>query len=134
MTTADTVRRLLLDAAGEPLCDSCLAFACSASLIEVRQVAEELLSRAHFQRGERCLSCRRAVPAILYSAKCTHCSRGVRSGDDALEIGGDLFHAVCFRMVSSDENIRISRKLHAESRRLVEQARRQMRQQRRPPA
>src|SRR5215470_10527964 len=128
MTTAETVRRLLLDSAGEALCDSCLAFACSTSLLEMRQVTEQLLSGASFQRVATCASCRRPVPAIVYSAKCAHCSRPVLPGQDALEIGGDLLHASCFMILTSTENIRISRKLHAESRRLIEEARRQIRE------
>ena len=134
MTTAETVRQLLLDAAGEGLCNSCLAFACSASLLEMHQFTEELLATAPFRRGDRCASCRRTgVPAIMYAAKCTHCSYVVRPGDDALAIGGDFFHAACFKVLSSDERIRSSQKLNGESRRLIEDARRQMREQRRPP-
>jgi hypothetical protein len=133
MTTADTVRRLLSDAAGEALCDSCLAFACSVSLTEMQRATEELLSTVGFARSDRCASCRRTVPAINYTAKCAHCSRGIKPGDDALEIGGDLFHAACFRILVSDDTIRTSRNLTKESRRLIEDSRRQMRARRRPP-
>jgi len=131
MTTPEIVRCLLLDAADEALCDSCLAFACSASLLETRQVTEELLTRASFQRSERCASCCRTVPAIMYAAKCSHCSYAVRR-DNALETGGDIFHATCFKVLASDESIRISQTLHKESRRLIEGARRQLRAQRGP--
>jgi hypothetical protein len=130
LTTADTVRRLLVDAAGEALCESCLAFACSVSLAEMRQATEQLLTGASFQRRDRCVSCRRTVPALAFAAKCTHCSRAVLPGEDALEIHGDVFHAACFRQLSSNENIRISRQLTRESRRTIEDARRQMRAQR----
>ena len=133
MTTAETVHRLLVDAAGEALCDSCLAFACSVSLAEMRQATEELLTGASFQRRDRCVSCRRTVPALAYTAKCAHCSHVIRPGDDGLEIGGDLLHAACFRQLSSNENIRISRQLTRESRRIIEDARRQMRAQRKRP-
>ena len=133
MTTPEIVRCLLLDAADEALCDSCLAFACSASLLETRHVTEELLTRASFQRSERCASCRRTVPAIMYAAKCSHCSYVVRPRDNALETGGDIFHAACFKVLASDERIQISRTLHKESRRLIEGARRQLRSQRGPP-
>jgi hypothetical protein len=86
MTTAETVRRLLVDAAGDPLCDSCLAFACSVSLPEMCQVTEDLLSSVGFAQAEKCASCRRTVSAISYTAKCTHCSRSVLPGEDGLKI------------------------------------------------
>src|SRR5215813_1031137 len=91
MTTAETARRLLLDASGEALCDACLAFACSVSLAEMHQLTEELLTRASFQRRDRCISCRRTVPAIAYAArKCTHCSHPVLPGDNAIGADGDV--------------------------------------------
>src|SRR5262249_31280974 len=134
MSTADTVRRLLLDAAGEPLCDACLAFACSISLSEMRQVTEELVTQASFQRRDTCVSCRRTVPAVAYSAKkCAYCSRPVLPGDDAIGANGDLLHAACFRVLSSSDTIRLARKLSQQSRRLIEDARRQMREQRKRP-
>jgi hypothetical protein len=127
MTTAETVRRLLVDAAGDPLCDSCLAFACSVTLPEMCQVTEDLLSGVGFALTERCASCRRTVSAISYTAKCAHCSYSVLPGEDGLKIDGDIFHAACFWKLSAYENIDTSRELCAESRRLVEDARRQMR-------
>ena len=131
MTLAEAVRRLLEDAAGQGLCDSCLAVACSTSPREMHQVTEELVNDASFQRGSACHNCGRTVPTIMYSVKkCAHCSHAVRPGDDGLEIGADLFHALCFRVITSDEKIRLSRKLTLESRRLIEDARRQMREQR----
>jgi hypothetical protein len=61
MTTAETASGLLIDAAGEALCESCLAFACSASLAEIRSVIEDLLRSPNFQRRDRCeLSSHRA--------------------------------------------------------------------------
>jgi hypothetical protein len=129
MTTAETVRRLLIDAAGKALCDSCLAFACSVTLDEMRQVTEELLTSPSFQRCDSCICCHHTAPAIAYSAKCVHCSRLVSPGEDASEIDGDIFHAVCLRRLSSDVTIRISRKLSQRSRRLIEESRRRFRQQ-----
>lgn len=128
--TAQTVRRLVLDAAGEALCDACLAVACSVSLAEMHEVTEALLTTASFQRRDRCVSCRRTVPAIGTS-KCAHCSRSVVPGEDALEINGDVFHAVCLRQLSSDESIRISQKLSRKSRQLIEDSRRRSREHRR---
>ena len=127
--TAKTARRLLVDAAGEALCCSCLAFGCSVSLPVMRRVAEELLTSASFQRRERCVSCRRTVSAIAFTAKCALCSRPVRPGEDALEIDGDMFHAACLRRLSSEEIIRISRKLTQKSRQLIEQSQRRFREQ-----
>jgi len=131
MTTAETARCLIMDAAGEALCDACLALACSVSLAEMHELTEELLTSARFQRRDKCVSCRHTVPAVAYSAKkCTHCSRPVFPGDNAIEAGRDILHAACFRVLASDESIRLSRKLNQESRRLIEDARRQMREQR----
>jgi len=127
MTPTDTVRRLLIDAAGEPLCDACLALACSVTLGEMRRVTEELLTTASFQRRDSCVSCRHTVPAIAYSAKCVHCSRAVLPGDDALHIDGDIFHASCLMRLASDETIRKSRKLSQKSQRLIAEAQRRMR-------
>ena len=134
MTTAETARVLLLDAAGEALCESCLAFACSASLAEIRDVIEDLLRSPNFRRRDRCVSCRRTVPAITYAAKCAHCSRAVRPGDDALVAGDDIFHVACFRLLCSNKSIRISRKLDPESRRLIDDARREAQTLRGPTA
>jgi hypothetical protein len=128
MTTAETARRLLVDAGGEPLCDSCLAWACSVSLAEMRRITEELLTGASFQRRDRCVSCRRTVMAIAFTAKCALCSRPVLPGEDALEIDRDMYHAACLRRLSSDEIIRISRKLTQKSRRLIEESRRRFRE------
>jgi hypothetical protein len=119
MTTAETVRRVLIDAAGKALCDSCLAFACSVTLDEMRQVTEELLTSPSFQHRDRCICCHHTVPAIAYSAKCVHCSRAVLPGEKAFEADGDILHAACFTRLCSDETIRISRKLSLAWRRLI---------------
>ena len=133
MRTAETVRRLLTvlaDAAGDALCDACLASACSASLMEIREITTALPVNEGFERREACASCRRIVPAIMYLTKCAHCSHVVRPGDDGVRAGADVLHAACFRILASDEKIRLSRKLNAESRRLIDEARRQLREQR----
>jgi len=125
--TAEIARRILVGAAGEALCHSCLAFACSVSLPVVRRVAEELLTSASFQRRDRCARCRHTVPAICFAGKCAHCSLAVLPGEDALEIDGDTFHAACLRRLATAETIRLARKLTRTSRQLIEQARRRMR-------
>jgi len=130
MTTAETVRRLLIDAAGEGLCDGCLAFGCTVRLAEMRQLTEGLMTSESFQRRDRCVSCRRTVPAIAFAAKCVHCSRPIVPGEDALNIDGDvMFHAVCLTQLSSNEIIRISRKLGTRSRRLIEESQRRVREE-----
>ena len=132
MTTAETVRRVLMDAAGNALCDSCLAFACSVTLDEMRQVTEELLTSRSFHGRDRCICCHHTVPATAYSVKCVHCSHAVLPRGGAIASGGDIFHAACFKILVSDKSIRMSRKLTRESRRLIEDARREMHEQRRP--
>jgi len=133
MTTADTVRRLLLDAAGEALCECCLALACSVSLVEIREVTNQLIKTHTFEFRNRCASCRRAVPALAYLAKCAHCSRVVLPGEKAFEANGDILHTACFTRLCSDETIRISRKLSKESRRRIEESRRRLRSYDMPP-
>jgi hypothetical protein len=132
LTTVETVRRLLVDAAGEALCDACLAFACAVSLAEMRRATEELLTGASFDSRDRCVSCRRTVPALAFAAKCAHCSRAVRPGEDALEINGDMFHAACLTRLSTDEIIRVSRKLGKKSLRTIEESQRRFREQPEP--
>lgn len=135
MTTTETVQHLLRDAAGEPLCDACLAFACSVSLAEMRRITDELLAKSEFSRlVDRCVSCRRVVSAIAYSAKCVRCSRPVLPGEEALMANGDILHAACSTVLVSDETIRISRKLTEASRRRIEETWRRLRdEQRKPP-
>src|SRR5215467_8494213 len=133
MTLAETVRRLLVDAAYEALCGCCLAFACSVSLAEMRQVTDDLFTTGNFHRHDRCVSCRRPVAAIAYSAKCAHCSSAILPWERAFEADGDILHAACFTRLCSDETIRISRKLSEASRRLIEDSRRRMRERSKPP-
>lgn len=133
MTTTETVRRLLLDAAGEPLCDACLALACSATLAEVRRIMAELRASPSFELRDRCARCRRPVAAIAYMAKCVHCSRAVLPGEDAAEVNGDIFHTACLTRLASDETIRISRNLSRESRRRIEESRHRLRDEQSEP-
>jgi hypothetical protein len=133
MTLPETVRGLLIDGIGDALCDACLAFACSASLVEMQRVTESLLTTAGFQRGDRCVGCRRTVPAITYQPKCAHCSHTISRGEDALLFATDVFHAVCLRILVSEQAVRDSRTLTQQSRQLIEKARRQVRLNRRTP-
>jgi hypothetical protein len=132
MTLSESVRGLLINGIGDAVCDACLAFACSASLIDVRRVTEVLLTSASFDRRERCGSCRRTVPAVTYQPKCAHCSNVIGHRADALVFADDMVHAACLRVLVSEEAIRESRDLTRQSRQLIESARRQIHQSRRP--
>ena len=126
MTPDETARRLLTDAPGEARCDSCLAFASSVSLAEMRRVTEALLKSPSFSRRQGCLTCGRPVPAIAYVAKCAQCSAALMPGEREVIFGGALFHAACLRVLLSEAAIRMSRDLNQQSRRLIESARRQI--------
>jgi len=130
MTTIETVRRLLVDAPGIAICDSCLTRSCSISLGNVRAITAVLLNSAGFDRHDRCWSCCRNVDAIVYRSKCVHCSRPIESGDQAVIIGADLFHAACRRVLDSREVIRSSGRLKQRSLRLIDESLRRTR----PPA
>jgi hypothetical protein len=133
LTPAEAARRLLVDAPGQALCDSCLAFACSTGLVEMREITNELLKSVRFLRREACVSCRQTVPATAYRAKCPHCSLLVQHGEKALVFEHELFHAACLRVRVSEEAIRATRGLDARYRRLIEDARRQIRDRRTAP-
>jgi hypothetical protein len=96
----------------------------------MREATNELLKSVSFLRRETCVSCRRTVPATAYLGKCPHCSLLVQREDKTLVAGGELYHAVCLRVLLSEEAIRGARGLDAQSRRLIEDARRQLRAQR----
>ena len=130
MSPADAVRRVLMDARGQALCDSCLASVCSTNVGEMRKVIEEILRSKTFVRHEMCVTCRRTVPSTMYVAKCAHCSARVMPRDNSLLFGGELFHAACLRVLVSAKAIRESCHLNAQSRRLLEDARRQIRARR----
>jgi len=129
MTPIDTVRRLLVDAPGIAICDACLAHSCSISLGETRVITAALLKSAGFDRHDRCWSCSRNVRAVLFRAKCVHCSLPIESSDDAVVIGADFFHARCRRVLDSREVIRASRKLQQASRQLIDESVRRTRAQ-----
>jgi hypothetical protein len=67
MTVAELARQLLIDAPSDALCDSCLALACGATLVEMRQITKVLLGESTiFRQDATCASCRRTVAAIVY--------------------------------------------------------------------
>jgi hypothetical protein len=126
MTLTETVRRLLMDSPGEPVCESCLAFACASSLVDIRPIIETLVTTSSFQRRDHCDGCHRAVPAVVYSGKCAHCSGTIEPTDAVVVIAGDTFHTSCRRLLTSEEAIRASRLLTQQSRRLIDDARREI--------
>jgi len=124
-----TVEVLLKQEPGVALCDSCLAFACSTCLEEVRVVTAALVEeRGQFQRGLKCGSCRRTVPSTSYKApvKCAHCSDVVYD-DEAVNLENQILHVHCFRLLLTDDTIRISRDLNRRSRQLIAESRARLR-------
>jgi hypothetical protein len=123
-----TVEVLLRQSPDEALCTACLAFACEVSLIEMRDVFGRLVAAdgRTIEIASVCASCRRAVPSAIYrqpARKCAHCSQLIQNADVSRLIGGDLFHAVCWRLLITDETIRVSRALSRRFRELIEQSR-----------
>jgi hypothetical protein len=123
-----TVAVLLKQEPGAALCDSCLAFACSTSLNEIRCVTEALVAeRGQFQRCPACASCRRTVPSTFYKAlaKCAHCSGEVYDAE-TMSLGDQILHVHCFRILTTDGTMAISRGLNRRSRQLIAESRRRM--------
>lgn len=126
-----TVRALLAQEPNVALCDSCLAFACSTSLLELRAVSHALLREGgRYERASTCASCRRTVATILYRAasKCAHCSGPIDVAATALLIEHQPFHVPCLRRLITDETVRVSRALNRRSRDLIAQSRRRLRE------
>ena len=71
------------------------------------------------QRAATCASCRRTVAAVVFEVP--------NEGEDGVIIDGDRFHDVCMRRLITDETIRVSRRLSRQSRELIEQSRRRLR-------
>src|SRR5947207_2179922 len=82
------------------------------------------------QRAATCASCRRTVAAVVFEVpipKCAHCGGPLNEGEDGVIIDGDRFHDVCMRRLITDETIRVSCRLSRQSRELIEQSRRRLR-------
>src|SRR5204863_3650415 len=64
----NTLHDLLEAAPGNAFCDACLAFAYTASLVEIREITSALLrvEPQHFQPAASCAICGRTVPSVLY--------------------------------------------------------------------
>ena len=126
----ELVRRVLVDAPGDALCHGCLAAICETSAEDIQTGTVSLLAGAsdQFERAWSCASCHRHVAAILYRAKCAHCSDRLQGGDKGFRMGEEIFHVACLRRLITDDTIRLSRALGRRSRRLIEQSRRRMRE------
>lgn len=110
--TTDVIRRILMDAPGDPLCGACLSAICGASTENVQTATVLLLGNDdEFQRGWSCTSCRRQVSAIFYRAKCAHCSERLQPGEKGFRMGEEIFHVVCLRKLITDDSIRLSQAL-----------------------
>ena len=124
----EALRRVLMDAPGEALCEGCLSAIARVSTEETRAGTTALLAETDdFARGWACASCRRPVGAVFYRAKCAYCSGRLQEADKGFRMGEGLFHVVCLRRLITDDSIRLSRELGRRSRRLIEQSRRRMR-------
>ena len=116
---------------GEPLCDSCLAFACSVSLTEMRVVTAVVANATSFVRAtSTCASCRRQTTTLARGAdetapadKCTHCSRPIDPSEDVEVIDTDRFHGKCWRRLTTEHSIRVSRALGRQSMDLIRRSR-----------
>jgi hypothetical protein len=128
MMLNELVRRVLVDASGKPLCDSCLALACGTTQTKMRQITKALIGQDTFQPGSTCAGCRRTGPTIVYRSKCAQCSQPPDAGVPSLLMGGDLFHVHCLRRLITDDTIPPSRALNRRSRDLIEQSRCRIRQ------
>jgi hypothetical protein len=123
-----TVRKLLEQCPGEPLCDACLAFACSVSLGEMRAVTTVIDDAEPFTRATAmCASCRRQTPTLvsgtLPSRKCTHCSAPIDPDEPVEIVDTDRFHRRCWTRLTSAESVRSARALSRRSQELIRKSR-----------
>jgi hypothetical protein len=123
---------LLEECPGEPLCDACLAFACSVSLTEMRAVTGNIDGGEPFTRGTAmCASCRRQTTTLAWGLrpandKCVHCSRAIDASDDVEIVDNDRFHGQCWVRLTSAEHVRTSKALSRRSQELIRRSRERM--------
>jgi hypothetical protein len=106
-----TVRRLLEQCPGEPLCDACLAFACSVSLTEMRLVTAAVGHDAPFRRDSAvCASCRRQTTTLAWGSsdvlapdKCSLCNEPIDAAEDIDVVDADRFHRRCWQRRTTKE-------------------------------
>lgn len=134
------IRRLLVEAPGDALCDACLAFAVREPLLTVRKVTQHLGGGgADFQRVDaRCASCRRQTMTTVYlpesrdvvviasrtanpdRLKCARCSVEIVT-EEVVSPTGETYHAACWRILLASKHLVESRRV---ARRVRERIRR----------
>lgn len=122
------MRKLLEQCPGEPLCDPCLAFACSVSLNEMRGVTTAIGDVAFMRATATCASCRRLTTTLVWGTrpgedKCAHCSRPLVPADDVEVIDSDRFHRRCWNLLMSADSVRASKALNRRSQELIRKSR-----------
>jgi hypothetical protein len=123
---------LLEQCPGEPLCDACLAFACSVSLTEMRAVTTSVDAGEPFTRATTtCASCRRQTTTLVWGMrpdedKCAHCSRLIEPSEAVEVVDTDRFHRHCWTGLISAESMRSAKALSRRSRELIRQSRERM--------
>ena len=106
-TLVDAVRRVLTDASGEALCEACLTIACGASLADMCAATTRLLEDddTTFVRRAGCARCRRDVVSIVHPLRCLHCHEPIGAGEQPTRFEGNVFHALCVKIVIADQAI-----------------------------
>jgi len=123
---------LLKQCPGEPLCDACLALACSVSLSEMRDVTAAIGRVPPFARTTgTCASCRRQTLTVArgvqaVDAKCAHCSRPIDPGEAVEVVETDRFHTYCWVRLLSAESVRSAKILSRRSWGLINKSRERM--------
>jgi hypothetical protein len=111
------------------LCDACLAFACSVSLGEMRDVTTAVGGIPPFIRTTAtCASCRRQTLTLSRSEptvdeKCAHCSRRIDPAGDVEVVDTDRFHRHCWTRLISAESVRSAKILSRHSQELIRRSR-----------
>ena len=107
---------------GEPLCDACLAFACSVSLTEMRAVTTTVGRDAPFTRTTAtCASCRRQTTTLTWGLppakdKCAYCSGVIEPSESAEVVDTDRFHHHCWMRLTTAQSVRAAKALSRRSR------------------
>jgi len=124
------IRRLLVEAPSDALCDACLAFAVREALVTVRKVTQHLgAGGGDFQRLEaRCASCRRQTMTTVYlpesrdltaiagrasgpdRLKCSRCSVEIVT-EEVVSPTGETYHAACWRILLASKHLVESRRV-----------------------
>jgi hypothetical protein len=124
------IRRLLVEAPGDALCDACLAFAVREPLLTVRKVTHHLgAGSGEFKRVEaRCASCRRQTTTTVYvpesrdlaamagraaepdRLKCARCSVEIVT-EEVVSPSGETYHAACWRILLTSKHLVESRRV-----------------------